>query len=61
VKEGDIFFQDYLINRMFNLFEMEMFCSILSVFALTSKQFNAFLLNKSIILFFQNLNFWNVV
>lgn len=38
-----------------HLFEMEMFCNIINAFTVTSDQFNASLLNKSIIFFLKNV------
>ncbi len=47
--ETDICFQGTLMNLKFKeqyLFEIEMFCKMLNIFAVTFDQFNASLLNK---------------
>lgn len=52
-----IHFKDSLIYRMFkrNLFEIEIFCNIIKVFAVIFEQFNVSLLNKSCAFFKKNL------
>ncbi len=56
----ETFYQDYLMNSnvkrtaFINTFETEVFCNIINVITVTFDQFNAFLLNKSIIFFTLN-------
>jgi len=39
--------EEYKVKKEQHLFEIEVFCNIISVFTFTFDQFNAFLLNKN--------------